>query len=165
MTDPIENAFKNDLRLDKWAREELRKSIQDGNGRQRFSRTVSDVLRVAQGRDDPHLLEDYYLLGVAVRDVVRGPMTLNIETVSMPIVAFVYGFTDEPFDHVFEAGAVAEVGRHLFGKTESARKLGTSPASPGRHTPERKSMAPEAAARKTAAQTARTVDLAIELLH
>ncbi|RST84806.1 hypothetical protein EJC49_18765 [Aquibium carbonis] len=164
MTDLIENAFKHDLRLDKWTREELRKSIQDGSGRQRFSRAVSDVLRAAKG-SDPHVLEDHYLLGVAVRDVVRGPMSLAIETVSMPIVAFVYGFTDEPFDHVFETRATEEVRRHLFGKTEPARISGSMKASHGRRAPERKSAALETTAGKTGAQPVKSVDIAIELLH
>lgn len=137
MSDLIETALADRLRIDKWTREELRILIADEGNLRRFSRRISGLLKSTTD-NDPHLLEDFYILGLATRDVVRGPFPLDLEDVTMPIVAFVYGFTQEPFENVFKKGGLSEVRGHLFdnvpAKQEIARKakasLGTGSALP-----------------------------------
>lgn len=139
MSDLIDTALADRLRIDKWTREELRNLIADEANLRRFSRRISDLLKSTTD-SDPHLLEDFYILGLATRDVVRGPFPLDLEQINMPIVAFVYGFTQEPFENVFKKGGLAEVRRHLFDNVKAkqgiARKgkasLGTGSALPVR---------------------------------
>jgi hypothetical protein len=108
----IEQLLSKRHRLSAQERENLRQVLDDPKQAQRFSDCISSILN-SEKTEDPHLLEDIYVFGHQVFDIVRGPLRLQITDVSQPVIAFVYGFTREPLGRVFEQSARAEIERHL----------------------------------------------------
>ncbi len=101
MSELIEVVFASRRRINKREREELRDlALQPSNLRRIWNR----IARLLDGEKsaDGHTLEDVFLFGMEVQDIVRRPlMPLAVRAMSKPVVAFVYGFEREPFDLVF----------------------------------------------------------------
>ncbi|WP_448112114.1 hypothetical protein [Mesorhizobium amorphae] len=114
MSDLIDTLLHTPRRLSKDERTKLRKLISSDDALKRFSASVSTILNDAKDENDGHALEDFFIFGAEIHDIVRGPLPLNINAITMAVAAFVYGFTQEPFDHLFKQETLREITDHLL---------------------------------------------------
>ena len=137
MSKLIDTLLKSRERLSKRERAELREHLKTAANMRDFSSRVSSLLN-HETSSDSHVLEDIFVFGHQVHDIVRGPLPLSIDGITMPVVAFVYGYTREPLDRVFDKSAAQEIAMHLqkpdagTPKTtqQSASRKSAAPATP-----------------------------------
>lgn len=89
-------------RLAAHERAALRDEIKDTSRLNAFKAALAKVLNETTA-EDPHSLEDMFIFGRHVQDVMRGTLELKLVGMTKPVVAFAFGFAREPLDRVFEA--------------------------------------------------------------